>query len=82
MKRKRKNRGANHTRDPAVVVTLDSGSHINAAVHLRRTERPKGAGPGVRCNGLLGCVWFTRRWIVIIAVAIIVIVVIVSPNVA
>jgi hypothetical protein len=25
----------------------------NAAVHLRRTERPQGAKPGVRCNSLL-----------------------------
>ena len=53
MKEKRKNRGANRTRDPTVVVTLDSGSHINAAVHLRRTERPKGARRAVRWNGLL-----------------------------
>ena len=26
----------------------------NAAVHLRRTERPEGARPGGRCNGLFG----------------------------
>jgi len=33
---------------------IDSGSHINAAVHLRRTERPEGARCTVRCNGVFG----------------------------
>jgi len=37
MKRTRKSRGANGTRDPCVTVTLDSGSHINT-----RGQRPEG----------------------------------------
>ena len=45
--------GTNRIRDQGAEVVLDSGSHINAAVHLRRTERPQGARPGGRWNGLL-----------------------------
>jgi hypothetical protein len=37
MKRNRVTRGTNRARDPAVLVTLDSGSHIN--VHAQRPER-------------------------------------------
>jgi hypothetical protein len=33
----------------------------NAAVHLRRTERPKGARPDVRCNGLFGVAMAIRN---------------------
>ena len=35
MKRTRKNRGATRTRDPTVVVTVDSGSHINGVFCVR-----------------------------------------------
>jgi hypothetical protein len=36
------------TRDSNVITTIDSGSHINAAVHVRRSERPQGARFAVR----------------------------------
>ena len=51
MKRQRKGRGANGTRDPGVTVTLDSGSHINA-----RSQRPEGEHrePPGRCTAKLG----------------------------
>ena len=48
MKRKRKNRGGHHTRDPAVAVTLDSGSHINARAQRTRGEQRE---PAARWSG-------------------------------
>ena len=38
MKRTRKDRGATRTRDPTVIVTVDSGSHINARHQARASS--------------------------------------------
>ncbi len=43
MKRTRRTRATYRTRDQPVIVTLDSGSHINAAIHLRRDRATKGS---------------------------------------
>src|SRR5882724_3758554 len=37
------------------VVSFIMRKASNAAVYLRRTGRPMGARPGVRCNGMLAC---------------------------
>ena len=51
MKRTRKDRGATRTRDPTVIVTVDSGSHIN--VHAQRPGGEQREPPG-RWSVMLG----------------------------